>query len=182
MNTIYKIGVNDGFSSICIDDINTFPALDRLHFERLGENWEVLDFHFLSEDSNILPVPDVASVARSLVFRPEIKEILFPEDNPNIEFLEISVSGERWFILNCLISTAKMDQKRSSFSKSISGQIFSFYKLIVVDSGVQDVPFFTIDGSNRANLFVLDSFVSRFNALGLQGVDFMEIGELEFSH
>lgn len=180
MNTIYQVGVDENYASIILKNIQDIAALDQLHFERKSKSWKTLDFVLSAESKKKKePMPDVASTAYSLVFRSDLKNALFPEENNDLEFLEVNVSDSKWLLVNCLTSTTKIDERRSSVSRSITGQIFAFYNMVVVDPDVSKVPCFAIDGSNRANLFFLDGFVSRFRKLGLNGVEFMEIGSLE---
>ena len=71
-----------------------------------------------------------------------------------------------------------MDLKKSFYHRDPSGRIFLIQKMFVNDPELSSKLAFTIDGSNRSTVFVLERFVQRVHELGLQGIKFKAVGEV----
>lgn len=140
--------------------------------------WGVPEFEFQSFSRRDIKTPDISDFNGGLVFRAQLKDFLFPQPLENFEFLPILVSGEPWFALNCLNATQNFDEEDSIFYRGSTGQIFSIRYLVSGDAALVDSEIFVLDGSNRTILFVLPAFINRVVQLGLEGVNFKEIGEL----
>ena len=62
--------------------------------------------------------------------------------------------------------------------RGLNGEICYVMKIRVTDPKAQGWDVFTLNDSNRSQLFVTRSFRERFKKLGLHGVSFKAIGEL----
>jgi hypothetical protein len=113
-----------------------------------------------------------------LALRADLKERIFSTPDDDLEFLPIRVSTEDWYIVNCLRSTGAIDEEGSVLYRSIEGQIFMIIKVVVDDPSLEQSDLFVLDGSNRASVLTLPSFVERVSSLNLRGITFREIGEL----
>ena len=51
-------------------------------------------------------------------------------------------------------------------------------KVVVDDPSLEQSDLFVLDGSNRASVLTLPSFVERVSSLDISGITFQEIGEL----
>ena len=51
-------------------------------------------------------------------------------------------------------------------------------KVVVDDPSLEQSDLFVLDGSNRASVLTLPSFVERVSSLDISGITFREIGEL----
>ncbi|PWF45024.1 hypothetical protein C7C56_018645 [Massilia glaciei] len=95
-----------------------------------------------------------------------------------LELLPLKVEGKDWKLLNCLNSIDNVDEKRSILHRDDSGKIFMVQKLVINNLAVDKNEFFTIQDSNRSSIFVIESFVNRVRQLGLKGLQFRHIGEV----
>lgn len=136
-------------------------------------------FEFQEVDKKTKHTPDVCSVyiSGALAFKKEFKEALFPNAATQLEFLPFTVLGKPWLLLNCLQAASSIDATASKVMRGLNGEICYVMKIRVTDSLVQGWDVFTLDDSNRAQLFVTNAFLERFKKLGLKGIEFQEIGE-----
>jgi hypothetical protein len=81
-------------------------------------------------------------------------------------------------LLTILTERMRTGAEDLSFFRQGHGQIGTIEKLTIYDSSLDDCELFTIEDSNRANVFALSSFVERVQRLKLEGLDFKEIGVL----
>jgi hypothetical protein len=51
-------------------------------------------------------------------------------------------------------------------------------KVVIDDPSLEQRDLFVLDGSNRASVQTLPAFVERVSSLGIRGITFREIGEL----
>lgn len=152
--------------------------LDGLNFRRMSDNWTPYHFEFYVGDKNAGRRPDITYILPCVAFRTELKNLIFPFKSDDLEFLPIVASGEDWLIVNCLRTTDCYDEAKSLLHRHPSGRIFMVQKLIVTASLPENSELFTIDGSNRAYTYFLESLVDRIKDLGLEGLTFHEIGRI----
>jgi hypothetical protein len=147
----------------------------------LMEGWSVLEFEFAPVDSESLSPPDISTVYLPgvIAFRTDLKEALFPSPCESLEFLPVKVAGIEWTLLNCLKITNQYDSRRSTCLRGANKEIFLVQKIVVTDQTLGACGIFTIEDSNRGQLFVLPSVRARVMRLGLQGINFREVGTLE---
>lgn len=177
-------GAND-CSMPLLEDFLQWKEFDlefSLNFRSLASLRDKLVFKFDAEATGeIKPVPDISPsyVSGMLLFRSTLMPALFPAPCPDLEFLPIRVAGEDWRLLNCLKTTKGYDAEASKFFRGETGQIFFVQHLVVTDPTVAGCELFTLEDSNRAQLYCLPAFKERIEALGLKGLKFREIGYYE---
>jgi hypothetical protein len=128
--------------------------------------------------------PDICKCnSPGVLFRANLVNEIFPDRIDEIELLPVLVDGEDWLFINCLKTTEFYDKERSKFLRDAgeNGQIFMIQHVVVTDSSVKDVELFTIADSNRVWIIATESFVDRIKKIGINGLDFREIGSLECS-
>ncbi|EIC30163.1 MULTISPECIES: hypothetical protein [Methylomicrobium] len=150
----------------------------------LREGWHPLPFSFYADPKDIKKgwnkQPDICIYHEGLFIRVDLISVIFPEKPVELELLPILIDGEHWMLLNCLKTTKDYDPEQSKFYRSGENQqIYMIKHLVLYDSSVEPIGLFTLEDSNRAGIFVTESFVERINKLGLKGVEFNEIGVLE---
>ena len=149
---------------------NTRPLLDQ---------WRAPEFLFDDMGNKKARKPSVRMLGGGFAFRSDLKSLLFPGANDNIEFLPISVSAESWTVANCLNATDSYDAEKSIFYRDLDGTIFMIIHAVFTDSNLTEKDIFVIEDSNRAFLFALPQFRDRILKLSVEGVIFREIGSLE---
>jgi hypothetical protein len=147
----------------------------KLNFERLSHVWKTPHFEFYTNGKSSGLRPDISVVMPGIAFRSDLRELLFPESPPEIEFLPIFVSGEAWLLMNCLCAISDYDEGKSILHRAGQGEIFLVQKLAILGRTLR-CKFFTVDGSNRAYIYVTEPFVNRVRELGLKGLNFKLIG------
>jgi hypothetical protein len=180
---IFVVQVENGCQSVLPGDGT--PDVNQLHFnqERLGGKWQPYRYAFYEATKKKSRKPDMRVVSGgALALRADLKDQVFPGPNGDLEFLPIRVCSEvlseDWYVVNCLRSTAAIDEEASILYRSIHGQIFMIDWVVVDDPTLEPSELFVLDGSNRANVLALPAFVERITGLGIRGITFREIGEL----
>jgi hypothetical protein len=157
------------------------PPVTELRFnrKRLLEEWKTYQYDFYEPGKKKSKKPAMSTVSGGgLALRADLKDRLFSTPDDDLEFLPIRVASEDWYIVNCLRSTAAIDEEASVLYRSIEGQIFMIVKVVVDDPSLEQGDLFVLDGSNRASVLTVPSFVERVSRLGISGITFREIGEL----
>jgi hypothetical protein len=157
------------------------PPVTELRFnrKRLLEEWKTYQYDFYEPGKKKSKKPAMSTVSGGgLALRADLKDRLFSTPDDDLEFLPIRVASEDWYIVNCLRSTAAIDEEASVLYRSIEGQIFMIVKVVVDDPLLEQGDLFVLDGSNRASVLTVPSFVERVSRLGISGITFREIGEL----
>jgi len=178
MKSIFRPEPQSGYGSILLSNSDDWSRMAALNFERQGATWKSLNFEFYNDEKRKKSEPDIAVVVPGVAVRKELAEKIFFDVLDDIEILPISVSGQAWVLANCLVSTRGMDLKKSFYHRDPSGRIFLIQKMFVNDPELSSKLAFTIDGSNRSTVFVLERFVQRVHELGLQGIKFKAVGEV----
>lgn len=177
MEKLFTIRADNKSKSAILQKTEYLNALSPLNRERRLADWTPLDFTLFS-DGNSSFTPDICTAYYSgvLVLRAELRAQIFPDDCDGIEFLPVHVDGTDWNLVNCLNTTHDYDPKESLYSRCLNGEIFLVQRLRVSETILGKFEIFTIDDSNRAQLFAVESFVNRIKRLKLKGITFKEIG------
>lgn len=144
----------------------------------MGDNWTRLHFEFYVGAKERGQCPDITFIVPCLAFRAELKNLIFPVESDELEFLPIVASDEDWLVVNCLRATNCYDEAKSLLHRDPSGRIFMIQKLVVTAPLPEGSELFTVDGSNRAYTYFVDSLVERIVDLGLNGLTFKEVGRI----
>jgi hypothetical protein len=158
------------------------PAVTGLRFneKRLLRDWKTYRYDFFEPANKKSKKPDMSTVSGGgLALRADLKDRIFSTPDDDLEFLPIRVATEDWYIVNCLRSTGAIDEEASVLYRSIEGQIFMIIKVVVDDPLLEQRDIFVLDGSNRASVLALPSFVERVSSLDISGITFREIGEFK---
>lgn len=177
MPKIFRPDVSNTHCPLLLRDAHDRSNLDGLNFRKLADNWTPIHFEFYVGEKEG-PRPDITYILPCLAFRTELKNLLFPFKSDDLEFLPIVASGDDWLIVNCLRATNCYDEAKSLLHRDQTGEIFMVQKLIVTAPLPAGSELFTIDGSNRAYTYLLESLVDRIKDLGLDGLTFKEIGRI----
>jgi hypothetical protein len=143
-----------------------------INFDATGKSWTPLQFNFYSDEADEKKEPDIAVVVPSIAIRKGVAEQVFLDELSHVEALPITVSGQEWVLLNCLVCTKGMNLEKSIYHRDPSGVIFLIREMFVSDSDIHDKLIFTIDESNRSTCFVLEQFVKRVQKMKLRGLKF----------
>lgn len=177
MNRIYRPDVSNFHQPLLLSVPEDYGRLEGLNVRRMADVWKPLDFDFYINPKKAQLRPDITNAMPCLAFRRELKDVIFPVENPNLEFLPIIASGDEWLIVNCLQTISTFDEANSIVHRDPGGTIFMIKKLVVPNSSI-NASIFTVDGSNRSCIYLLDPFVERIKALALEGLTFTTIGEV----
>jgi len=151
-----------------------------LNFQPIAPMVPPMEFEFIQDgDKSRLPIPDIsmASPRGMLIFPASMIHSIFPNPCPKFEFLPVVVLGKDWCLMNCLKSTKGYEAERSTLIRAENGLIYFVQHLLVTDDSVENCELFTLEDSNRAQLFCVLPFKERIEQLGLKGLRFREIGE-----
>jgi hypothetical protein len=180
--TLYTTDPSNQYQALVLGDASAWDGLSpNLNRKSLAQGWKMLDFEFTQNGGQTLPAPDICAVYLPgiIVFRKDLKAALFPSPCEWLEFLPVNVAGGEWLLLNCLKSTNQYDRGRSICLRGTNNEIFLVQKIAVTDQTLDACQVFTIEDSNRGQLFVLPPVRERAMRLGLKGINFREIGTLE---
>lgn len=181
MTGLFDIQVASGFKEVLLTDFdeNWKRISGKINRVPMFEDWLPLKLEMRAMDKRGPKVPSIATVYLSglLAFPAWVKEKLFPTSK-GLEFLPVEVDGEPWLLLNCLNAAETFDEDGSEAWRAGEGQIFTVLRLKVTDPKVRGLELFTLDGSNRAQLFATPSFIARVQTLKLEGIVFNRIGEV----
>jgi hypothetical protein len=158
-------------------NVHDRSKLDGLNFRKMADSWTPIHFEFYVGEKGGQR-PDITYILPSLAFRARLKSRLFPFESDELEFLPIVAAGDDWLIVNCLRATNCYDEAKSLLHRDQTGEIFMVQKLIVTAPLPKGSELFTIDGSNRAYTYLVESLVDRIKDLGLNGLTFKEIGRI----
>ncbi len=177
---LFTLQIANGFQSLHHPDIKYILGLyGSITQKRLLSSWKIADAQFIDVESKRQPPPNLCLFVGCLILPVKLKKAIFPEETQDIEFLPISISGESWLIANCLRTTQHYDSSQSIVYRSVeNNKIFMVARMVVNDPSLEHSEMFTIDDSNRTQIFVHPNFVERIKSLGLRGVNFKEIGTL----
>lgn len=175
MKKLYSIRIQNGFESILPVTILESAKFDCINFKSVIENWKTVTFKFVDVDDKSNKKPDISfpvGLPSGLVFPAPLKNLLFPNSNVGLEFLPISISGENWFLVNCLNSTDKYNSIESKFHRdpSLSSVNVSeadeealLQKLLsVMKSNSTDVSFLSV---GTGQIFHIEKLVLEENAI-----------------
>lgn len=180
MKKLYTTQASNSYQSLLIDDIREWvPLRSIIHKSARAEETQI-KFHFELTNKKAAKIPDICTVYNSgiIAFSIELINLILPNSHIAIELIPIQVNGKPWVILSCLQSAIDIDIENSQIMRGLSGEIFSITKIRVTDTKARDWEMFTIDGSNRTQLFVTESFRDRIEKSKLKGITFKEIGEI----
>jgi hypothetical protein len=178
---LFTLQVANGFQFLLHpEDEKILELYGSMTYKPLLAGWKMADAQFVDVEKKHRPPPDICLFSLGCLMVPAgLKKAIFPEEPEDIEFLPISVSGEPWLIANCLRTTRLYDPSKSILYRSAEDEkIFMVVRVVINDASLEQCEMFTIDDSNRTQIFVQPSFVDRVNALGFKGVNFKEIGSL----
>ncbi|WP_036172427.1 imm11 family protein [Massilia sp. 9096] len=180
---IFAINIANGFQSVLPREGGQETIELKFNQNRLSEAWKSYQYDFFELAKKKPRKPDLSILAGGvLALRADLKEAVFPSSTDDLEVLPIRVSSEDWYIVNCLRATDAIDEKASILYRSIEGQIFMVDKVVIDDPSLERSDMFVLDGSNRTTLLTSPSVVERVASLGIGGVTFREIGELNLDH
>lgn len=181
MTSLFDIQASSGFKELLLEDFdaNWKRISGRINHQPLLHEWTPLKLEMRAMDKRSTKLPSIATVYLSglLAFPARVKDELFPRST-GLEFLPVEVDGAPWLLLNCLNAAESFDEDASDVWRAGEGQIFTVLKLKVTDPKVSGLELFTLDGSNRAQLFATSSFMARVKALKLEGIAFNRVGEV----
>jgi hypothetical protein len=177
---LFALQMANNFQFLSYPDIQVAIKLHCvINREPLLADWKTPVAYFMNVENKSEKKPSMNLFGGSLMFAARFKQAIFPKESEDIEFLPISVSEEPWLIANCLRTTRHYDPSKSIVYRSGENkEIFMVAHMVVNDASLEQCEMFTIDDSNRTQIFVQPSFVERIKALGLKGVNFKEIGTL----
>lgn len=182
MKRLFVTRVSNTYKPLLLSNISQWVAIEaKLNkVSMIDVDLTLFAFAFEEIDKKTKHTPDVCSIyiSGALAFKREFKDLLFPNATERLEFLPFTVSGKPWLLLNCLQVANDIDMDASSVIRGLNGEICYVMKVYVTDPDVQGLDIFTLNDSNRAQLFVTNVFVERFKKLRLRGIEFQEIGEL----
>ncbi len=148
-----------------------------LNRDSIGEHWGAHQA-FFHDPKNKRPQPDETMLIPGFALRRDVRDIVFPDKSAGVEFLSFDVEGEGWEFANSICSTMAYDESKSSFIRSIEGQIYYIFRLVVTDSSLKCHDVFTISDSNRAWPIFTETFVQRLELSKLNRMNFREVGEI----
>jgi hypothetical protein len=165
--------------------------LPELPFNYPAVTWACNTYHFKTTFSKLDVVfkfhepekaikQNVSSGGLMLAFKSEIKQKIFPTEDALLEFIPFKVAGEDWFFLNCLKSIVRFDEQSSQLFKSQpSNQIYLIMKLHAHKAlPINERHIFTLEGSNKATIFVSEKFKQECISHEVKGLAFREIGTI----
>lgn len=180
MKNIFVPCPTNNCSSLILADRTDQRKMNEMHFKSLADTWISLIFELYSPKNAKVIAPDITYFVPCIAFRADLLEKIFPNPTENVEFLPIVVSGVNWLLINCLKSTSRLNEEKTSVNRGLNGEIFMINNLVIHDGFSEGTELFTVDGSNRAYTYVLDSFVDRVTTQKLRGLEFRKIGEVEY--
>jgi hypothetical protein len=179
MMKIYELNITNDHLSLLA------PTKEAISLEAIFNNtrpllkdWKIIDFEFKAFRRSGKKRPDLRLLGGGLAFRAELKDLIFPKPCQELEFLPIRASGEDWLVTNCLKTTKHFDHHDSVVYAFPDGMVYMIIHLVIEDTTLDRCEIFVLENSNRATLLVLPSFVERITRLGLEGIQFKEIGVL----
>lgn len=180
MKNLYAIKASNSYQSLLIDNIDEWVSLRAVIHNSTVVIEKSINFHLKSVDKKTIKTPDICTIYHSgiIAFKEELKNLIFPFSLDNINLIPIQVDGKPWFVLSCLQSVTDIDFDNSEVMRDFDGQIFLVIKVRVIDSKAKDWEIFTLDASNRSQLFVTESFKNRIEKNKLKGIEFKLIGEI----
>jgi hypothetical protein len=181
METLFTIQPSNTHQSLLLAKPEEMHRLALLNQKSLAENWIPLSCKLETCDKNSIEIPSICTLYISglIAFRAELRDALFPTEKPELELLPIRVADQPWLVVNCLASVVKFDEKKSQIMRDESKQIFMILRLQLDSASVNGYEMFTLDESNRAQVFVTESFRDRVQGLNLKGITFQSIGEIQ---
>ena len=171
--TIYSVQVSNGHRTLQPSDVTAWSAaLADRNFSPLADRWMYHQCDFLGKRSQ--RIPNVTKTLGGIEVRADLAGQLLP-DTTGLELLPFQMSGEAWLLVNCLNSVEDFDEKRSVVHRSDGGQIYCVLDLVVEEN--PSLPeMFTLARSNRADVYVRETFKVRAEALSIEGVTFHPMG------
>jgi hypothetical protein len=170
---------NDHLSILPRSDQEGLAVKSVLNTKPLFDGWNAIAFEFKAFHKSGKEKPDITTIGGGLAFRSELKDLIFPAPCPELEFLPITVSGDKWTVTNCLTTTNYYDRENSILYRRGSGQIFMIKRILVKDPNLAQCEMFVVEDSNRTALLMLPTLVDRIIGLGVAGIEFKEIGVIE---
>lgn len=123
MKKIYRLSSEENYQSVvaidakkiqkCVMNLNRTPLLDF---------WIPLKFEYHASTAEAIYRPDIYRVHGSIAFLENFKDAIFPTNSEELEFLPIVVSNDRWLLVNCLKTTSKYDEEKSSLFRDVSSE------------------------------------------------------------
>lgn len=178
MTKIFRPDVDNVRYPLLLRNEQARRILDGLNFRSMSDDWTPIEFEFYVDDRKGGSCPDITFIVPCLAIRAELKNSIFPLKSDDLEFLPIDVAGEDWLLVNCLRTTDSYDEAKSLLHRDQTGRIFLVQKLHVTAPLPENSELFTLDESNRAYTYLLQSRVDRIKNLGLTGLAFKEIGQI----
>jgi hypothetical protein len=156
-----------------------WPLFDGINRKPLVATWRIPRLKLNTDEHPGATAPDISTLYMSgvVAFRSEVRDVVFPIGADGIEFLPILVAGAPWLLANCLTTLKSYDVRTSRFFRGLTGEIYLVDRLNLL-AGPTSGEVFTIEDSNRAELFVLESFKQRIERSKLNGITFREIGRV----
>ena len=180
MSNIYRIDPDNDYKAVVLADVSDWKKMGLLNNRRYCGNWEVIQFRFAEEKKSSRKLePNAAIIVPCLAMRADIVREFISVNKDEIELLPIKVAGQDWFLFNCLTSASGLDVDESVVVRDSSGTIFLIQKIVIQDRSVEDKLLFTIEGSNKSTIFVLERFLRLINENRIKGVTFAPIGFLK---
>jgi hypothetical protein len=182
MQPLFTIQGSNKHQTLLLEDVSRWDligtTINKVPFSTELPPYEFYFQQFEEGDNN---VPDICSVyiSGAIAFRADLKEQLFPSFSEKLEFLSIKASGVPWLLLNCLQAASSIRPEGSEVMRGLNGDICFVMKVLVNDPKAKEWDVFTLADSNRAQLFVTESFRARFERLKLKGITFQAIGAIE---
>lgn len=155
--------------------------VSQLNRRRLVEKWPQLQFELQTVDAQSALVPNICAVTLPgiIAFGAQFRSIFLPTEESNFELLPIDVQGQSWLLLNCLCSADEYDRRRSRVMVGANGEVFLVVELHMAGAKAPACEFFTLNHSNRGQLFVRDSFKRRVEEVHMEGIAFRKIGSID---
>ncbi len=185
MNTIYAIR-NDGFKFQELDlevgdFIDAFPeeidynTAHDFSIENLamGKWWTPLTTNFINiEDSSTAPIPDICKwVDATLVLSPKAYRFIGETLKPFGELLPITISGDTFYIFNCL-TTAEVDEQKCEKEFHQGEEVG--VKVLAFAAENQEKLIFKTPYQSCMDLFCSNRLKEVITSFGLTGVIFDE--------
>jgi hypothetical protein len=183
MKNIYEINPSNSYRSLtAIDRATWLKISDSINRETFANTLNEAKFKFLEDEFGGSEKPDITCIyiSSALAIDQKFRGELFPTLEAGFEFCRSMLDGNPWFLLNCRKALNSIDLERSHVMRDAAeegGQIFMITKLIMKADPSDAPELFVLDGSNRAQLFAIDSFKERVKTIKLNGITFTKIGE-----
>lgn len=177
MRRLFALQASNTHQALLAGDLEAWQrATADLNRDSLIRGWRMPALAFRPCDRRTVGLPEICTVyiPGALAFRADLLDLLMP-NREGLEFLPLGVGSQPWLLVNCLNLVDRYDEAGSKVMRDSSGHACLVLDLAISDS--QAVPeLFTLTRSNRAQLFVTETFKTRVERLGLQGIGFKPMG------